>query len=331
MKALILSKYREPATVGELPTPAPGAKQLLVRVHGAGLNPVDSKTRDGLVRLLIRYRLPIAMGNELAGVVEQCGAGVTRFKAGDRVYARVDKNVMGAFAELALVEEEHAALAPSIDLVTAAGVPLAGLTALQALRDEIKVKPGMRLLITGGAGGVGTVAVQIAKHLGAHVTTTASPRGDALVRGLGADDVIDYTTQKLDALPRDFDAVFDTVGGEALSGAFAVVKRGGVVVSIAGVPEPTTAGDLQLGFPFPLVFWLASLRVRRAAKRAGVRYRYVFMHESGADLAELTRMIDGGALKPVTDRVFPLAEASAAFAYLEAGRAKGKVLLRIAG
>ena len=331
MKAFVLSKYGVQPELREIDVPVPGDHQLLVRVHAAGLNPVDHKARDGKIKLIYPYALPRPMGNELAGVVEARGPGVTRFADGDRVFARVDKRFMGAFAEHAIVHEDHAATAPSsIDLVTAAAVPLAGLTALQVLRDELEVKPGMRLLITGGAGGVGTFAIQIAKALGAHVTTTASPRGEELVRKLGADVVIDYTKQKLAELPRDQDAAFDTVGADSLTGAFATVKRGGLMVSIAGMPEPTTATkDLKRGFGLATLFWLASFTTRKAAAKNGLRYRYLFMHESGADLAELAAMIDAGTLKPIIDRVFPFAEASAAFSSLEQGRAKGKILLRM--
>jgi len=236
---------------------------------------------------------------------------------------------MGALAELAAVHEDHLAKAPtSIELVHAAGVPLAALTALQALRDEIKVAPGMRLLITGGAGGVGTFAVQLAKKLGAHVTTTASSRGDGLVKKLGADVVVDYTTTPLTSLPSgSFDAAFDTVGADSLSATFALVKPGGLVCSVGGMPEPLTATkDLKRGVGLAVMFWLASFSLRSAARRHGVRYRYLFMHESGAELAA---MIDAGALTVVTDRVFPFAQALEALAYLEAGRAKGKVVVQL--
>jgi alcohol dehydrogenase len=229
------------------------------------------------------------------------------------------------------VHEDHAAKAPSsIDLVTAAAVPLAGLTALQALRDEVRVMPESRVFITGGAGGVGTFAIQIAKHLDAHVTTTASARGEALVRTLGTDVVIDYGSQRLDELPRDHDGAFDTVGGASLTGCFAVVKPGGPVVSIAGLPEPLTAiKDLKRGAFLASLFWLASFGTRKTGRRHGVRYRYLFMHESGADLKVLASMIDAGALRPIVDRVLPFDETGAALAYLEEGRAKGKVVVKL--
>ena len=271
------------------------------------------------------------MGNDLAGVVEACGEGVTRFAEGDRVFARVAKDSLGAFADYAAIPESLLArMPPSLDFETAASVPLAGLTALQALRDELELKEGSRVFIPGGAGGVGTFAIQLAKWLGAEVTTTASPRGRALVERLGADVVIDYTTQRFEDHVRDMDGVFDLLGGETLGKSFGVVKRGGKVVSIAGMPEPETARkDLGRGVALQALFWIASYRSRAEARRHGVSYRYLFMHPSGAELAELAQLVESGKLEPVIDRVFPFPEIGQAFAYLEAGRAKGKVVVRM--
>lgn len=315
----------------EVPQPHPGERQVLVRTHAAGLNPVDFKTREGKLKVVQRYALPAVMGNELAGVVEACGAGVTAFSKGDRVFARMPKDSMGAFADYAVVPENLLAVMPSsLDFDAAAGVPLAGLTALQALRDELKLGEGSRVFISGGAGGVGTFAIQLAKWLGAEVTTTASPRGRALVERLGADVVIDYTTQHFEDHVRDMDGTFDLLGGETLKKSFKVVKPGGRVVSIAGMPEPVTARkDLDRGAALSALFWIASYALRAEARKNGVTYRYLFMHPSGAELAELAQLIDDGKLEPVIDRVFPFAEIDQAFAYLESGRAKGKVVVRM--
>lgn len=331
MRAFVLTRYGGPdaTLLTELPRPVPQKGELLVRVRAAGLNPVDYKTRDGKLRMIRRYPLPIAMGNELSGEVDSIGPGVTRFAAGDQIFARVDKDTLGAFAEYAIVREEHAARMPaSLDYQRAAAVPLAGLTALQALRDEINLAAGQRVFIPGGAGGVGTLAIQLAKNLGAQVATTASARGEALVRRLGADVVIDYTTERFEDKLSGYDAAFDLVGGDTLARCFAVVKPGGRVVSITGMPEPQTARkDLGRGAGLAAVFWLTSLGTRRKAARHGVSYRYLFMHPSGADLAHLAGLVDAGKLEVVIDRVFPFAEAKEAMAYLETGRAKGKVVL----
>lgn len=334
MRALLLTRYGGPeaAELRTVPRPAPGAGELLVRVRAAGLNPVDFKTRDGKLKVIQRYALPVVMGNELAGTVEAAGAGVIRFAAGDRVFVRVPKGSMGALADYAVLPETVlAAMPPALDFEAAAGVPLAGLTALQALRDELHLKPGSRVFIPGGAGGVGTFAIQIAKWLGAEVTTTASPRGRDLVERLGADVVIDYTKQDFSDHVRDMDGVFDLLGGETLVKSFGVVKPGATVVSVAALPEPQTAlKDLGRGPALAALFWLASYRLRAQARRHGARYRFLFMHPSGVELAELGRLIEGGKLEPVIDRIFPFDQVHDAFAYLESGRAKGKVVVRMA-
>ena len=331
MRAFVLSGYGGPehTALTEVPRPSPRAGELLVRVHAAGLNPVDYKTRAGAMRVIRRYPLPIVMGNELAGIVEAVGPQVTRFAQGDSVFARVDKDIMGAFADYAVVNEDHAARMPaSLDFPSAAAVPLAALTALQALRDELQLRAGPRVFIAGGAGGVGTFAIQIAKHLGADVATTASARGEALVRRLGADVVIDYQRERFEAKLSGYDAAFDLVGGETLARLWPVVKPGGCVVSIAGMPEPMTARkDLQRGAGLAALFFFASLATRLRAARHGASYRYLFMHPSGADLDYLASLIDAKKLEVVVDRVLPFAEAKEAMAYLETGHAKGKVVL----
>jgi alcohol dehydrogenase len=244
------------------------------------------------------------------------------------VFARVAKDRAGAFAEQACVDEDHAALMPrTLDFTTAAAVPLAALTALQALRDELAVKPGQNVFISGGAGGVGTFAIQIAKWLGAHVTTTASKRGEALVRSLGCDEVIDYTAQDISKAGRRFDAGFDLIGGKTLEQMFEIMKPGTRIVSVAALPEPQTAiKDLGGSRTLAVLFWIISYGIRSRARRAGIGYRYLFMHPSGSDLAQLAELIEQGKLKVVVDRTYPLAKISEALAYVESGRAKGKVV-----
>ena len=331
MRAFVLSSYGGPECTAliDVPQPSPRPGEFLVRVHAAGLNPVDYKTRAGVLKIIHGYPLPIVMGHELSGVIEAVGPGVMRFAKGDRVFARVDKDIMGAFAECAVVREDHAARMPaSLDFPAAAAVPLAALTALQALRDELHLSAGQRVFMPGGAGGVGTFAIQIAKHLGAHVATTASPRGDGLVKRLGADVVIDYTRERFEEKLSGYDCAFDLLGGDTLARLWPVLKPGGRVVSIAGMPEPLTAQkDLGRGIGLAALFWVASLTTRMRAARHGCTYRFLIMHPSGADLAYLASLIDAYKLQVVIDRVFPFAEAKEAMAYLETGRAKGKVAL----
>jgi NADPH:quinone reductase-like Zn-dependent oxidoreductase len=331
MRAYVLKHYGGPegSLLMDVPVPAPRPRDILVEVRAAGLNPVDFKFRQGKLRAIHRPKLPLVLGNELAGEVVAVGGEVTRFRVGDRVFARVAKDRAGAFAEQACVDEDDAAHMPrNLDFAAAAAVPLAGLTALQALRDELRVKPGQKLFISGGAGGVGTFAIQIAKWLGADVTTTASKRGEALVRSLGCDEVIDYTIQDISSEKGRFDAGFDLIGGKTLEQMFEIMKPGARIVSVAALPEPQTAiRDLGGRRALAAIFWLISYGIRSRARRAGVGYRYLFMHPSGSDLALLAELIEHGKLKAIVDRTCPFAKIAEALAYVESGRAKGKVVV----
>ena len=331
MPAFVMTGYGGPdvTEMRDMVMPVAGPGQVLVKVRAAGLNPVDYKTREGELRVIQQYPLPAIMGNELAGTVEAVGEGVTRFAVGDRVFARVSKNAMGALAIKAVLPEDVCAKMPDgMSFEQAAATPLAGLTALQALRDELRIGAGDRVLITAGAGGVGTFAIQIAKALGAHVVTTASPRGRELVEKLGADEVVDYTSETFEDIIAPVDGALELIGGDTLSRAFGVVKKGGTVVSISDIPEPQTAKkDLDAGFKLTAMFWVASLKRRMQAWRHGVTYRFLFMHPSGSELADLAAMFEAGKLDPVIDRTFPFAETADAFAYLEKGHAKGKVVV----
>ncbi len=335
MKAFVLKHYGGPEgmSFAEMPQPRPAPGELLVRVHSAGLNPVDYKFRQRKLWPIYRPKLPVVMGNELAGTVVELGAGTHRFAIGDRIFVRGHKAELGAFAEFALAPEELAAKVPdALNFDDAGGVPLAGLTALQTLRDELQVRPGMRmrLLITGATGGVGTFAVQLAKVMGAEVSVTCSAAGRAQAESLGADRVIDYHKQKIEVSVRDMDGALDLVGGETLKECFRVVKPGGKIVSIAGMPEPTTAErDIAPTFGLKALFWVASWRLRRLASRHRVHYRYYFMHGSGRDLAELAALVEQGKLRVVVDRVFEFDRIAEAFAYLEQGHAKGKVIVKM--
>ena len=331
MRAYILKHYGGPegSLLMDIPAPTPRPREILVEVRTAGLNPVDFKFRQGKLRAILRPKLPLVLGNELAGEVIAVGSDVKRFLVGDRVFARVAKDRAGAFAEQACVEEDLAAHMPgNLDFAAAAAVPLAALTALQALRDELGVKSGQKVFISGGAGGVGTFAIQIAKWLGAHVTTSASKRGEALVRSLGCEEVIDYTTEDISKAGRRFDAGFDLIGGKTLEQMFEIVKPGTKIVSVAALPEPQTAiKDLGGSRALSAVFWIISYGIRSRARRAGTSYRYLFMHPSGRDLALLAELIEQGKLKVTIDKIYPFAKISEALSYVESGRAKGKVVV----
>lgn len=333
MRAYVLTRYGDANAMAwrDVPEPVVSDGEVLILVRAAGLNPIDYRIREGKVRLLNRLDLPKVAGSELSGVVEKVGADVTRFAVGDRVFARMDKKKLGAFAPYAVVDQTLVAKMPaSLDFDDAAGLPLAGLTALQALRDKLAVAPGDRVFISGGAGGVGTLAIQLAVWMGAEVATTASPRGEELVRSLGAALVIDYQKQRFKDVLSDYDSALDLTGGQDLSDSFAILKPGAKTVSVAGIPEPTTARvDLAAGRLLTAAFWAASARVRRQARRRGVSYRYMFMHPSGRDLDLLAGLVDQDKLKTVTDRIFPFEKIAEAFAYLEQGRAKGKIVVRM--
>lgn len=331
MKAFIIDRYG-PDTVrlAEMPMPQPGDNDVLVQIHAASVNPVDFKIRDGKLKPVLRYRLPIILGSDLSGVVVEVGDSVRGFKLGDEVYARVDKDRIGTFAEFIAVREESVAPKPaSLSMEEAASIPLVALTAWQALIDRADLKAGQKVLIHAGSGGVGTLAIQLAKHLGAFVATTTSTANVGWVKALGADLVIDYKTQDYATVLRDYDVVLDTLGGKVAEESLQVLKPGGKLVSISGAPDPEFATEMGLGWAMRQVFRLLSYRVRRHAKRLRVSYSFLFMKPSGEQLRSIGALIDSGVLRPVVDRVFPFESTTDALAYVERGRARGKVVVKL--
>lgn len=331
MKALAIRRYKAPLEIMELPRPEPGPGELLVRVRAAGVNPIDYKIRDGAVKVLLPFSFPLILGTDLAGDVQAIGPAVTKFELGDAVYSRLDNDRIGAFAEYALVRESAAARKPaSLDYAQAASLPLVGLTAWQALIDLARVQSGQKVLIHAGSGGVGTFAIQLAKHLGAQVATTASAKNHALVKSLGADVAIDYKTTCFEDVARNQDVVLDTQAGETLLRSFEAVKPGGVVVTIGGRPDGKFAR--AWGLPLPLVWILGFLnrKVDRLASERKVRFEYLFMHASGEQLEKISALVDQGAVKPILDKTYPLEAAAEAISYVESGRAVGKAVIRVA-
>jgi NADPH:quinone reductase-like Zn-dependent oxidoreductase len=327
MKALVATHYGGPDAlfVVERPEPEVGPRDVLIAVKAASLNPLDAKIRDGKVKLVLRLKPPVALGCDVAGVVERVGASVTRLRAGDEVYARLEKMRMGGLAErVAAVEDVVAKKPANLSFVEAAALPLAALTSLQALREAAALRAGQRVLIQAGAGGVGSLAIQIAKILELHVTTTTSTKNVDFVRALGADAVVDYT--KHEPLPTDLDAVFDSLGPASELASLAAVKPGGVVVGIGGMPDAAFARAQLPGFARPVV-WFATRKRRRAAAKAQARFVYLFMRPDGAELGELAGWIEAGRIVPVLHRSYPFAEVVEAFAELERGRARGKIVV----
>jgi len=301
----------------------------VIAVRAASLNPLDFKIREGKVRLALRLRPPIALGCDVAGVVAETGAEVATLHVGDEVFARLEKDRMGGLAERALADERVVARKPArVSFEEAAATPLAALTALQALREAAGLTAGQRVLIHAGAGGVGSFAIQIAKILGLWVATTTSGKNADFVRSLGADEVIDYTKDDLATRVKDLDAVFDTLGGASELASLAVVRRGGVVVGVGGMPDAAWAREWLPWWARPVITLATGTR-RRAAARAGARFVYLFMRPDGEQLAELARWIDEGRLRPILHRTYPLTEIREAFAELERDRARGKIVVAI--
>jgi alcohol dehydrogenase len=330
MLAAYINRYGGPGVlqVGDLPEPTPGPSDLLVDVAAASVNPLDFKLRDGKVKAVLRFDFPLILGNDLSGTVRSVGGQVRGFRPGDRIVARLGKTRIGAFAQRALVAETDAAMAPTrIDLVDAAALPLAALTAWQALFELGQLQAGQRVLIHAGAGGVGHFALQLARWKGAHVVTTASAKNRERCLGLGADEVIDYRSERFDEVVRDADVVLDTQGGDTLLRSIAITRRSGHVISITAPPTPDVARAWGVKPPVTWILAFLTRRERGAAKARGVHYHYLFMRPDGALLGELVKLVDSGVLAPIIDRRYPLGETAAALAHVEAGHAVGKVLV----
>lgn len=331
MRAFTVEKYGGEAGMraAELPVPRVGADDVLVKIHAAGVNPLDLRIRNGDFKAFLPYRLPLVLGNDLAGTVVRVGPSVTRFAVGDEVYGRPDKDRMGTFAELIAVHQHDLAPKPAtLTMAEAASLPLVALTAWQALVERAHVQPGQKVLIHAGAGGLGSIAVQLAKALGAQVATTVSTTKVPLARGLGTDVVIDYRTQDFEDILDGYDIVLDSLGGQNLAKSLRLLKPGGTAISVAGPPDPAFARELGLNHFLRLAMTALSFKTRRDAKRHGVTYSFLFMRASGDQLRELTPLVDAGKVRPVVDRVFPFAETLQAMEYVEKGRAKaGKVVV----
>src|SRR6266487_103947 len=332
MKALVLKRYGglDQGVFADIPKPALKPDEILVRVHAAGLNPIDYMIPKGTFKPMLRFQLPATLGSDLAGVVVEVGSRVTRFKPGDAVFASIFDLGTGAFAEFAVVPEHAAALKPAnLDFVQAASIPMVGLTAWQALKERAHIKPGHKVFIPAGAGGIGTFAIQLAKHLGAKVATTTSAGNAELVRSLGGDVVIDYKKQKFEEVLRDYDAVLGTVPGESLEKSFQILKPKSTVISLVGPPDAAFGRTRDMNSLVLFVLWLLSRKVHRLAKKRNVEYSFLFVHPDGGQLAEIGELLKVEIIRPVIDKVFPFGQVKEALAYLEKGRAKGKVVVQI--
>ena len=331
MKAFSIDRYgKKNGRISEVPAPEVGAHDVLVQVHATSVNLLDAKIRTGEFKLILPYSFPLILGNDLAGVVVRVGASVRRFKPGDEVYARPPQARIGTFAELIAVDENALALKPeNLSMEEAAAPPLVALTAWQVLVDSARLKQGQKVFIQAGSGGVGSVAIQLAKHLGAFVATTTSTANVEWVKALGADVVIDYKTQKFEQVLQDYDVVLNSLGADELEKSLTILKPGGQLISISGPPTPAFAQAQKLPWVVGLVMRLLSSGIRRKARNKKVSYAFVFMRASGAQLDKITALVESGSIKPVIDRTFTFDSTADALSYVEQGRSKGKVIIKV--
>ena len=306
MKAAVIREYGAAIEISDVPQPALLADSVLIEVHAASVNPVDGIVQAGYLKEMMPITFPFTIGFDVSGVVVEVGDQVSKFKIGDEVFSRPNGMQAGTIAEYAVIKEEELAIKPSnISHQEAASIPLVGLTAWQAMVTKGNLQKGQKILIHAGSGGVGTLAIQMAKHLGAEVATTTSAVNAEMVKNLGADVVIDYKTQKFEEELSDYDLVFDMMGGEIMEKSFKILKKGGCLVSIKGEDS------------------------KGLAKQYGVRFEAFFMWPSGEMLSQLAQLISDGALKPVIDRTFLIDQVQEAYGYLQGGRAKGKIVIQV--
>jgi alcohol dehydrogenase len=332
MKAFIIDKYKskDGGRIGQIPVPEPQADEVLIEVHAAGINLLDSKIRNGEFKLILPYNPPFVLGHDVAGVVTRVGARVQQFKVGDEVYARPADHRIGTFADFIAVKEADLALKPKkLSMEEAASIPLVGLTAWQALIEKGNLKKGQKVFIQAGSGGVGTFAIQLAKYLGATVATTTSAANIELVKSLGADVVINYKKDDFEKVLHGYDLVLNSQDGKTLEKSLRVLKPGGKLISISGPPDPDFAEEIGAPWFVKLIIRLLSSGVRKKAKRLNVGFSFLFMKANGSQLREITALIDSGNIVPVVDKVFPFESIKDAMTYVENGRAKGKVVVKM--
>lgn len=332
MKAFVLDRYGKKSVLrrAEMPEPSVGDADVLVDIHATGVNLLDCKIMTGEFKPILPYRPPFILGHDVAGVVVRVGSKVRAFKPGDEVYARPRDRRIGTFADEIAIDQDDLALKPqNLTMEEAASIPLVGLTAWQALVERAKLRTGQKVFIQAGSGGVGTFAIQLARHLGAKVATTASASSAKLVQSLGADVFIDYRKDDFEQVLSDYDVVLNSQDAATLAKSVSVLKPGGKLISISGPPDPAFAREQGMNPVLRLVLRLLSQKIRSEAKRQGVDYSFLFMKAQGEQLRRITGLIEAGAIRPVVDRVFTFDQTNEALAYVQSGRAKGKVVIKI--
>lgn len=332
MKAFVLDRYgkKQKLRAADVAEPEVGEDDVLIQVHATAVNLLDVKLRKGEFKLILPYRTPFVLGHDVAGVVIRVGSRVRQFKVGDEVYARPDDFRIGTFAERIAIRQDSVAIKPgNITMEEAASIPLVGLTAWQALVEKARLKKGQKVFIQAGSGGVGTFAIQLAKHLGATVATTTSAGNAALVKRLGADVIVDYRKDAFEDRLSGYDVVLNSQDGKTLAKSLGVLKPGGSLISISGPPDPQFAQDIKAPWLVKQALRAISFSTRRQARRLQVGYSFLFMKASGSQLRQITPLIESGAIRPVIDKVFSFESTNDALAYIESGRAKGKVVIKV--
>ena len=332
MKSFTVKRYgkKEKLQLTETAEPVVKDNDVLVQVCATSVNLLDAKIRNGEFKIFLPYKTPFTLGHDVAGVVTKIGSRVSKFKVGDEIYARPSDHRIGTFAEYISINENDVAFKPKIlSMEEASSIPLVGLTAWQALIEKGNLKKGQKVFIQAGSGGVGTFAIQLAKHLGATVATTTSSANVDLVKSLGADIVIDYKNEDFETILKDYDLVLNSQDAKTLEKSLRILKPNGKVISISGPPDKEFAENIGLSWIFKLIMKMLSLGVKNKAKRLGVNYSFLFMKADGNQLTEITKLINDGIIKPVIDKVFPFEQTNEAMAYVEAGRSKGKVVIKV--
>lgn len=332
MKAFGFKRYGKSLEMGfdDVDCPSPGADDILVKVYAVGLNPIDNMIPTGIFKPVLHFKLPATLGSDLSGVVIAVGSRVTRFKPGDAIFASIFDRGTGSLAEFARVPESLASMKPAnLDFVQAASLPMVGLTSWQSLTERAKLQPGQKVFIPAGSGGIGSFAIQLAKHLGATVGTTTGTDNVEWVRRLGADEVIDYKKQTFESMLSGYDTVLGTVRGDAIEKSTQILKPGGKIVSLIGPSDAAFARERHLNIFLRTVFSLMSRKIVRLSKKRGLTYSFLFVRPDGDQLTQISKLIEAEQIRPVIDKVFPFAETKAALDYLARGHAKGKVVVKI--
>lgn len=333
MKAFIVKSYgkKEKLHLTDWAEPIVNEKDVLVQVHSAGVNSLDALIRNGDFKLFLPYKPPFVNGHDVAGVVTKVGSKVSKFKVGDEVYSRPSDYRVGTFAEYISVDEKDVALKPkNLAMEEAGSIPLVGLTAWQALIEIGKLKKGQKVFIQAGSGGVGTFAIQLAKHLGAYVATNTSAKNIDLVKNLGADVIIDYKTEDFETRLKDYDLVLHSnKDTKILEKSLRILKPGGQLISLTGPPTPEFATAIGLPWHLKFITKLLSSGIKKKARKLNTNFMFLFMRAEGKQLDEITKLIEAGVIKPVIDKVFPFEQTNEALAYVETGRSRGKVVVKV--